>query len=298
MNKNPYLHYDKDKNNLIKLYFIALIPLLLFGFYKNGILLYQNGLISFADMFIPLYFYIISVIISFLVAWIIKAEKQEYMLYGLILACTISINTNMLIYPIVLFVSLFIATFLKKKKEFNILAFTRILLILALLLNSYSYMNVAEKINAFNYNYFDIFLGYGVGGLASNSLFFALLTFLILSFSKFYKRIIPTIASISFLIVLVVLFLITKNDIFLENLLNGSAYFAFIFVGADLYISPCTKKGKIIYGFVIGLFSAILSLFIPIYEAPYIAILFFSFLFLVFDKIIYKKCLQASNFML
>lgn len=293
MNKLPYLHYGKDKNSLVKAYFIALIPLLLFSFYKNGILLYQNKLISFIDMFIPLYFYIISVLVGFLVAHLNKSDKREYVLYALILACTISINTNMLLYPIVLFVSLFIASFLQKKKEFNLLASTRILLILALLLNSYSYMNVAEKIEAFNYNYLDIFIGYGVGGLASNSLFFCLLAFLILSFNKFYKKVIPIASSFSAFIVFILLFFITKNEIYLENLLNGSLYFAFVFVGTDLYVSPYTKMGKIIYGLVIGLFTALLSIFVPIYEASYLVILLVSLFFPIFDKIIPKKRLQA-----
>ena len=293
MNKLPYLHYGKDKNSLVKAYFIALIPLLLFSFYKNGILLYQNKLISFIDMFIPLYFYIISILVGFLVAHLNKSDKREYVLYALILACTISINTNMLLYPIVLFVSLFIASFLQKKKEFNFLAFTRILLILALLLNSYSYMNVAEKIEAFNYNYLDIFIGYGVGGIASNSLFFCFIAFLILSFNKFYKKVIPIASSFSAFIVFILLFFITKNEIYLENLLNGSLYFAFVFVGTDLYVSPYTKMGKIIYGLVIGLFTALLSIFVPIYEAPYLVILLVSLFFPIFDKIIPKKRLQA-----
>ena len=293
MNKLPYLHYGKDKNSLVKAYFIALIPLLLFSFYKNGILLYQNKLISFIDMFIPLYFYIISILVGFLVAHLNKSDKREYVLYALILACTISINTNMLLYPIVLFVSLFIASFLQKKKEFNFLAFTRILLILALLLNSYSYMNVAEKIEAFNYNYLDIFIGYGVGGIASNSLFFCFIAFLILSFNKFYKKVIPIASSFSAFIVFILLFFITKNEIYLENLLNGSLYFAFVFVGTDLYVSPYTKMGKIIYGLVIGLFTALLSILVPIYEAPYLVILLVSLFFPIFDKIIPKKRLQA-----
>lgn len=293
MNKLPYLHYGKDKNSLVKTYFIALIPLLLFSFYKNGILLYQNKLISFIDMFIPLYFYIISILVGFLVAHLNKSDKREYVLYALILACTISINTNMLLYPIVLFVSLFIASFLQKKKEFNLLASTRILLILALLLNSYSYMNVAEKIEAFNYNYLDIFIGYGVGGLASNSLFCCFIAFLILSFNKFYKKVIPIASSFSAFIVFILLFFITKNEIYLENLLNGSLYFAFVFVGTDLYVSPYTKMGKIIYGLVIGLFTALLSIFVPIYEAPYLVILLVSLFFPIFDKIIPKKRLQA-----
>ena len=105
-----YIHYEKDKSSLIHAYYLALIPLFLFGFYKNGILLYQNELISFIDMFIPLYFYGISILIGFLIAMIRKDSKKEYILYGLILACTISMNTNMIFYPILLFVSLFIAS--------------------------------------------------------------------------------------------------------------------------------------------------------------------------------------------
>lgn len=56
------------------------------------------------------------------------------MLYSLIIACTISINTNMIIYPILLFVSLFIMSYLARKKNFNFIAGSRILLVLALLL--------------------------------------------------------------------------------------------------------------------------------------------------------------------
>ena len=293
MSNVMYLHYNKDKNSLVKAYYLALIPLLLFGFYKNGILLYQNGLISFIDMLIPIYFYFISAIVGFLVAWLSKDSKIEYILYGLILACTISVNTNMLLYPILLFVSLFIASYLKNKKEFNILAFTRLLLILALLLNSYSYLNVAEKINAFNYNYFDMFIGYCAGGIASNSFLFVIIGFIILSFHKFYKRWIPLMGSLVFIFILFLIFLITKNSIYLEGILNGSAYFAFVFVGADLYNTPSTKRGMIIYGAMIGFLTAILSLLLPIYEAPYISILVFSFLTSWFDKMVYKKYLHS-----
>ena len=142
MNNHFYLHYEKDKKSLIRAYFWALIPIILFSFYKNGILLYQNGYISFLDMFLPFYFYLISVLVGYLVAVIKKENHLEFMLYSLIIACTISINTNMIIYPILLFVSLFIMSYLARKKNFNFIAGSRILLVLALLLQQYSYLNL------------------------------------------------------------------------------------------------------------------------------------------------------------
>ena len=293
MSNIPYLHFNKDKKSLVKAYMLALIPLLLFGFYKNGILLYQNEFISFSDLFIPLYFYFISALVGFLVALIRKDAKTEYVLYGLILGCSISINTNMLIYPLVLFTVLFITSVIARKYAFNFLALTRIFLIIALLFNSYSYLNVSEKIEAFNYNLFDIFWGYGSGGIGSTSLFFLLISFLILSFNKFYKKEIAISASSSFLALFLAFFLATRDISYLEKALNGSVYFAFLFVASDLYVSPNTKRGMLIYGALIGILSAILTLFVPIYEAGYISILLVSFFIPMINQILAKKYLHS-----
>ena len=162
MNNIPYVHYSKDKNSLLKTYFIALIPLILFSFYKNGLMLYQNSFISFIDMFIPLYFYLISIGVGFLVSYLNKENKWEYILYSLIIACSISINTNKIIYPILLFIALFTTSYLAKKHDFNFLASSRVLIILALFIGSYSYLNVAEKLNAFNYDIFDLLFKLGL----------------------------------------------------------------------------------------------------------------------------------------
>ena len=284
MNKVPYVHYPKDKTYLVNTYFLALVPVLLFSFYKNGILLYQNDLISFIDLFIPLYFYLISVIVSLLVSWVFKEDKKEMILYGLILACSISINTNMILYPIVLFVSFSIGLTIHKKYSFNFLSLSRILLILALLVNSYSYMNVAEKIGMFHYNLFDLFLGFGVGGIASNSLFVLLISFFILISSKFYKKIIPIMASLSFACLFFLFFIFTKDSSYIEGLLNGSVYFGFVFVGAHLTVSPDTKKAMAFYGIAIGVISAILALFLPIYEVSYLSIFLVSLFIPLFNR--------------
>ena len=232
MNNIPYIHYFKDKDSLIKTYYIALIPLILFSFYKNGILLYINKLITFKALFIPIYFYFISIIVGILVSLIFKENKKNNILLCLIISLTISLNTNYLIYPIVLFIMLIITKYLalKTKISFNELALIRLFLVLSLLINAYSYLNIAEKLHKFNYNYFDIFLGFTNGGLASTSLFAIIISFIILSFNKFYKKMLPLMAFIGYLFPLIIAFFITKNNTYLIYLLNGHNYFSFIFL--------------------------------------------------------------------
>ena len=292
MERIPYLHFKKDKKDLVKSYYIALIPLLLFGLYKNGIILYQNDFISFGDLFIPLYFYFISIFIGLIVALIRKDSKKEWMLVALILSCTVSINTSLVLYPLVLFVSLFISSYLKDKYFFNFVSLTRVMLLLALFVQSYSYLNVAEKIEAFNYSLFDSFWGYGVSGIANGSLFCLLIGFIFLAFNRFYKRVIPIMASISFVLIFLVMFLVTKNTTYLESILNGTVYFAFVFVAADIMVSPDTKWGMALYGVVIGLLTGVLCLFLPLDEAPYLSIFFTSLAIPLFNKIAHKRYLH------
>ena len=287
MSKIPYIHYQKDQKSLIHTYFIALIPLLFFGFYKNGILLYQNDLITFQDIFIPLYFPLISILIGFLIGVIQKTSKKEMILISLILSCTVSMNTNVLIYSLVLFATLFITSIMSRKYAFNYISLTRIVLILALIFNSYSYLNVAEKIDAFNYNWSDKFLGYANGGIFTSSTFFVIISFLILAFNKFYKKIIPITSSLSYVLILALVFIITKDTTYLNNILNGTTYFAFVMFATDPY-TPNTKKGMMIYGVLIGIITSVLSLVIPM-EASFISIFICSLTIPLINKFLLKN---------
>jgi len=293
MNKIPYLHYKKSKNNLINTYFIALIPLILFGIYKNGILLYRNDLINFNNIFIPIYFYLISIIIGVLISLIYKEPKKENILTCLIISLTISINTNMIIYPILLFVSLFIGKYLFQKFKFNIISFSRVLLILALLINSYSYMNIGEKLNKFNYGMFDIFVGYGIGGIASTSLIVLLISLVILSLNKFYKKIIPAISSLTFIIIGFIYIILFNNYDYISLLLNGTIYFSFVFLATDIY-TPNTQKGMGIYAIIVGVLTSIISIF-NIYEASYIAILLSSLFIPFINKFANKSYYKDTD---
>lgn len=291
MSKYPRIHYIKDKNNLIKAYYLALIPLFFFGFYKNGILLYQNGLISFIDIFIPLYYPLISIITAIMIALITKESKKILILISLIISCSISINTNMLLYPLILFAALFVTKIISQKYAFNYISLTRGILVLALLLNSYSYLNVAEKIEAFNYNLLDIFWGHSSSGIFTSSLFFLVISFGILAFNKYYKKIIPLMASIMYSLIFFMIFLITKNMFYIESILSGTVYFGFVFV-ATFQWTPNTKRGMAIYGLIIGILTPLIALIIPIYEASFWGIFVASLFIPLINKLVLKKDLQ------
>lgn len=293
MHKENYIHYPTQKEDLVKRYLIALIPLLIFSFYKNGILLYQNKLISFLDMFIPIYFYIFSIVISFIIAKIFKEDKYEMILYSLIVSLSISINTNMIIYPILLFVGFFIIEYLEKLKGWKLhkTSIMHLLLILALLINAYSYFNIAEKLDIFHYNLFDVFLGFTSGALATTSLFLCIVALTLLSFNRFYKKRIALSCSVTYALIIFIIFLISGESKYLIYLLSGNAYFSFIFIASDLYISPYSEKGMIYYGVLIGVLTSLLTIIIP-YEASVLAIFICSLFVPLINKYTNKLYLQ------
>ena len=46
-----YIHEKNDNKRSVFIYLISLIPLIMYGIYKNGILLYQNHYINLINVF-------------------------------------------------------------------------------------------------------------------------------------------------------------------------------------------------------------------------------------------------------
>lgn len=284
------IHTKEDKNSLLNKYIIALIPLLLFSIYKNGISLYINDLVKFKSILIPIYFYGASLLISYIISLIFKENKKENIVMSLIIASTISINTSLILYPILLFVILYIIKYLNKlyNLKINFISISHILLLLSLFINSYSYLNIAEKLNKFNYNLFDVFLGFSSGGIGTTSLLCLIISLIILLTSKYYKKIIPIITSSIYFLITLFFIIITKNSNY-ELIINGTVYFYFIFVAPEFYSTPYSKKGMIVYSIIIGVLTSILSLILNIYESASISILIVSIFTPFINKICFKK---------
>ena len=253
-------------------------------------ILYNNNLITFKTLLLPFYFLIISLVVASLVSFIFKEKIGPELLIALIISLTISPNTNYIIYPILLFIMFVILKVikLKTKKEFNMEALIRLFLILSLLFNSYSYLNIAEKLHKFNYSYFDVFLGFTSGGLGTTSLFLLIISFIILALNKFYKKIIPFMASLGYLIPLIIYFFITKEPTTFLAILNGHNYYSFIFL-ASLVATPNSSKSMSIYGLLIGIITSLITIFFNFYEASYISIFLVSLTIPFFNKLENKK---------
>lgn len=122
--KGPFIKSKNSTHKMMNNLIIALIPIILFTFYKNGIVLYQNNKTDLFGMFYPLIFILIGTLSSFLIetlyAYIfLKKRKKELKDYiknsfslipGLFVSLVLPLNT-----PIeILVFGCFIATVIGK----------------------------------------------------------------------------------------------------------------------------------------------------------------------------------------
>lgn len=291
--------YVRDNNSIFKIslkYFIALIPLIIYGIYKNGILIYQKGLISFIEIFKPLLFLttglIIGALVNIIYEKIIKKSQDNlkeilfssfHILYGLLIACLISINTNYILFILITFILLFLSKFLKVK-TFNIVALTSLIIILlTYLISDFTYLNIYEKSTILNLNATDYLIGRGSGGLATTFIGGLFLSLIILWNEESYKKEIILYSIISFAI-LIFVYAIYKSSIanIFELLFTNGILFSFIFVAPDSLSSSYTKTGKVVYGISVGIITFGLYLINPAL-AVLGAILISSILSFIYD---------------
>lgn len=255
---------------------VALIPLLLAGFYKNGIKLYTSGFANIFNMFKPLIFDILGLIIGMLVPFIYDKVKHinnkfidylsisNYPFYGLLLASIISINTPIYLFVIVCFICLFIFK-LFKRKYINIVAIMGLIIIIIMnIVGDFSFLNIYEKTNNLHLSPLDYIMGMGSGGINTTNIILLLVSVIILFSRDFYKKEIPIYSFITYFILVVILG-ITKNDIILvlDSLFSSSILFTFVFIATDYKTSPITKLGMIIYAILIGVITFVLYLYYP-----------------------------------
>ena len=104
--EGPFLRTENKTNNIMNNLLIALIPIILFSFYKNGIIPYNHGKATIYQMFLPLIFVLIGALVTFfdeyLYAILVKKEtknlkyhlKTKYSIFpGIFLALILPLNT-------------------------------------------------------------------------------------------------------------------------------------------------------------------------------------------------------------
>ncbi len=277
------------------MYLIALIPLIIFGFYKNGISLYSKEYANFLGMFKPLLLILMSVTGNLLANLLkgLKSKKQidfSNVKFGLvesiILAMCLPISSS----PLIVFVVSLICSLFFRKSKLNQIA------VMYLLIQGFNYLlklgnfeNAYEASTLLNHNGLDLFLGFGVGGVASTSIILTLLALIFMSFNKLYKKDLVYTAILTFVLLGAITNIIDSNytEIF-SYIFSGNVIFMLVFVLPNLNSTSYTSKGQVLSGILVGILTYLLSFITP-FNAVVISILLISPLKGIFDRIFIIK---------
>lgn len=294
---NSYLKSSNTHRRNKVIYLLSLIPLILYAIYKNGILAYNRHLIGFLGIFKPLYLVILGSLICYTYLYIsnkyihknkdIKKEfKNSYeIIYVIILTLSLPIKTPILFYTLSVLIYLLGSDYLKRFK-INVLSIVRLLLILMLvLLNKYTYMNVYEDNILTAYTTFDMFFGRIVGSMGGVSSVLLIISYLILLFNPSYKREIPIFIVVTYFIVSLGFGMFTHDikDV-LKLMLTNEVLFPSIYVATVSLASPILNNKKIIYGVGIGILGFVLARFMG-KEGIYVAIVIMNIILIMLEKI-------------
>ncbi len=282
------------------MYLIALVPLIVYGFYKNGFKLFLKGIVGVDGLFRPMLILAACLVGSlfggFLREWFKnrKSDKKINFINSLkgnvveavLVAAILPINTQLSV--AVLVPALFSLFFDKLKLNKIALMYIAIESINVFLgLNNFD--NVYEASTVLNYTGVDYFFGSGTGGIFSTSILFIIVGFIFLCFNKLYKREMVVASLLSFLLLAVGSCMIrgAYSEIF-PFIFGYNIMFAFVFIAPNLYSSSYTVKGQITSGILIGVGTFIIFYFTH-YTAAVLAILIVSVFKGVLDRIFVIK---------
>lgn len=272
-----YINSKITIDKYILRYIYGLIPLIIYGIYKNGILLYNLNLINFLEIFKILYLLIISLIIYTIYCLIFKKKIKLNLevLNILIIPLFVPPSVNILIYTITLFIGLIINHYLSKVLKYNNTTFMLLFILLFLIIfKNYNYLNLAEATKSYSFSFLDLLFGRNTAGIASSSIIIGLLLIIYFSIFTIYKKEITLSSIISFILLIGLL-----NNFNIVNILNGNAILSLILIAPDMLSTPIKRNEKIIYGIIIGLLSAIFTQYIDNYCGSIIAILLISIIY-------------------
>lgn len=277
---STFVREETNIKKIISYLYISIIPLLIFGFYKNGIKSY-DGIYILHPLILDLVGFASGAVVS-----IILEKKKPltsfYPFYGLLSASLVFPNTSIIVFGLICFISLFIY---KKINKNNVNIICVIALIVILISNFYetSYLNLVINSNT-NLDGLDYLLGKGSAGLNASCTLLSLTSYLYLSTKAFYKKEIPLYSFLiySILMVIYLSFIGDINSLFVRLLSNGTI-FSLVFVSTMGTTSSYTKRGRICYALILGILMFILS-----FSFPSLAVISAIFLTSIMHKYIDK----------
>lgn len=299
MNKErPKLHFDTENTYTFHMV-LALLPLIIYGFYKNGILPFLNQDIGFLSMLKPLLlplFGLSSGALSDYLVWWGSDETTIWTrspLYGLLLGMMLPINANPIVVVILLTITFYLFRRLKIKKISPLFSINMLLIILLIIIAQVKYQNMSEMNHPIIYSLLDVIFGRNVGGVCTTSILWSLISFIYLWFDPYYKKDIPLYLLGSYFITALLCEMIVPSGDYFQTILNSSVFFGSIFIASEIKYSPYMEKAKSIYGILIGILCFFFTRFlwkeVGIYISIFIVSIFVPILNQMAIKIEEKK---------
>lgn len=304
LKEGPFIKSSLKTKNIFRNIFIALIPLIIYAIYKNGIVVYQNTK-NINDLFKPIVLIITSSLVSIISEYIsgrkesknilIDIKEKSSFLTGLIVSLMLPVNIPVYIPIVVIFVVIFIKNILSKKVNtqlFNPIALS--LFIIFLILNFTSginFLNNYEKNNIKNDPFNLVLKGsseelskigelsdYFVGNVPTAlgvSSALVLVGFIYLICKKSVKwRVTFSYLLTLFLIITFIGFV--KGEDFSLSLIKLLIYdiiYIGVFIVSETYNSPTTPVSEVLYGIIVGFLSVIFELLLALPYGIFLSIL-------------------------
>lgn len=279
-------------------YLACFIPLLIYGFYKNGIRLYYTDIIGPIEMFRPLFILIFGItgaILGVIVREHRNIKNKNFNLLNKCKECVVEATLTVAILPLmtnplIVFAINFLFSLVLSKVKINRMCIMYLIIEgINVLIGSNDFSNPYELSTVLNYDAIDIFLGKGLGGIFSTSIIFIIVALILLSFNKLYKKEMVYSSLIVFLLAGSIPFML-KGDYgsILPFLFGHNVLFILVFISPCIYSSCYTVKGQILSGIIIGIMTYALSYITP-YTACILSVLIVSLIKNVLDRIFVIK---------
>lgn len=298
MKNNVYVRSNRSIMTISIARLAMILPLIIYGIYKNGVYLYRNHLVNTFGMLKPLIIIlggvIVAGLINFLYEYFIKKQQKGNVLdllfssfhieYAVLLGCVMSINVNLYLYFAVLACVTVASKFVGDKINTICLAFI-IIYGISVALGDFVFANAYEISKTFSYELIDYLIGRNPGGMASTHIILLIVGLIGLSITNNNKTTISLTAIVTYLLITFVYAFFVHGN-FLDIVTCNNFLFIAAFVATDSVTSCYTNRAMVISGFIIALLSFGVYFINPIL-APIIAVLVTSVFTHILDEKIY-----------
>ena len=322
--EGPYLSSSNRASNIMNNLLIALIPIILFSFYENGIVPYNEGKIAILDMFMPLIMILVSILVTFLTEYlyfiIVKKEpkslkyhfKTKYSIFpGIFLALILPTDTPIWLLALGAFITSMIGkiafgglgnnTFNPALvgKLFVVVIYAAALTGFNEYLNAYEIDTMLKNAPFNNYlvgsyetvvapygNLWNFFIG-SIPGILGGSALLCLIGFVYLIYKKAIKWRIPLTYIVTVFVMSYIIGILSNVGLWYPvfQILTGGLFFGAIFMATDPVTSPTTPVAQVIYGIFLGILTIVFRYFIPVSSGVLASILIMNIFVVILDRL-------------